>query len=306
MPNMNTLTALTAEMTTFYSKQLIKVAEPLCAYRRHAKKTAVPKNNGTTVNWRKFEKFDRATKPLTEGVVPEGQNLTIKPVTANLAQYGDYVKITDRVMLHAVDNVLVETNNNLGLQAAETLDFVSGSVYCSGANVIFGGGKTSRGALGETDVLTCEDILRAAQFLKGKAAQKIDKAFWAVIHPDVSFDIMKSEFWVDVSKYSAHTKIEEGEIGKLYGVRFVETPNAITVDEGGSTVYQTLVYGDNAFGCVDFAGGNLQTIVKPLGSAGTADPLNQFGTTGWKASDANAILNEDFLIRIETPSSITA
>ena len=169
-----------------------------------------------------------------------------------------------------------------------------------------GGGKTSRSALTETDVLSCEDILKAAQFLKAKAAQKIDKAFWAVIHPDVAFDLMKSEFWVDVSKYSAHTKIEEGEIGKLYGVRFVETPNAITVNSGGSTVYQTLVYGDNAFGCVDFAGDNLQTIVKPLGSAGTADPLNQFGTTGWKVSDANAILNDDFLIRIETPSSITA
>ena len=306
MPNMNTLTGLTAEMTTFYSKQLIAVAEPLCAYRRHAKKQSVPKHNGTTVNWRKFEKFDRATTPLTEGVVPDGRNLDIKPVTANLAQYGDYVKITDRVMLHAVDDVLVETNKNLGLQAAETLDFVSGSVYCSGANVLFGGGKTSRGNLEASDILTCSDILKAAQFLKAKAAQRIDKAYWAVIHPDVAYDIMNSEFWIDVSKYAAHSKIEEGEIGKIHGVRFVETPNAITVDESGSTVYQTLIYGDNAFGCCSFEGGNLQTIVKPLGSAGTADPLNQFGTTGWKASDANAILNDDFLIRIETPSSLTA
>ena len=71
----------------------------------------------------------------------------------------------------------------------------------------------------------------------------------------------------------------------------------------GRDVYATLVFGDNAYGTTELTGGGLQHIVKQLGSAGTADPLNQRATVGWKATKAAARLVEAFMVRIETAST---
>ena len=74
----------------------------------------------------------------------------------------------------------------------------------------------------------------------------------------------------------------------------------------GRDVYVTLVLGDNAYGTTELSGGGLQHIVKQLGSAGTADPLNQRATVGWKATKAAARLVEAFMVRIETASTFEA
>ena len=71
----------------------------------------------------------------------------------------------------------------------------------------------------------------------------------------------------------------------------------------GRDVYATLILGDNAYGTTELAGGGLEHIVKQLGSAGTADPLNQRATVGWKATKVAARLVEAFMVRIETAST---
>lgn len=71
----------------------------------------------------------------------------------------------------------------------------------------------------------------------------------------------------------------------------------------GCDVYITLIIGDNAYGTTEISGGGLQHIVKQLGSAGSADPLNQRATAGWKATKAAVRLVEPYMIRIETAST---
>ena len=71
----------------------------------------------------------------------------------------------------------------------------------------------------------------------------------------------------------------------------------------GRDVYATIVLGENAYGVTELAGGGLQHIVKQLGSGGTADPLDQRATVGWKATKAAVRLMEPFMVRIETASS---
>ena len=74
---------------------------------------------------------------------------------------------------------------------------------------------------------------------------------------------------------------------------------------GGNSVdvHATIVYGMNAFGCVRLGGKgkpNIQMIVKAPGSSGSADPLNQRGSIGWKVGFfAAAVLQDDFIVRIE-------
>ena len=83
----------------------------------------------------------------------------------------------------------------------------------------------------------------------------------------------------------------------------IEMDDAITVLSSGRDVYATIVLGENAYGVTELAGGGLQHIVKQLGSGGTADPLDQRATVGWKATKAAVRLMEPFMVRIETASS---
>ena len=71
----------------------------------------------------------------------------------------------------------------------------------------------------------------------------------------------------------------------------------------GRDVYSTLILGENAYGTTEISGGGLEHIVKQLGSAGTADPLNQRATAGWKATKAAVRLVEPYMVRIETAST---
>ena len=68
----------------------------------------------------------------------------------------------------------------------------------------------------------------------------------------------------------------------------------------GRDVYATIVLGANAYGVTEISGGGLQHIVKQLGSAGTADPLNQRATCGWKATKVAKRLVEQYMVRIES------
>ena len=92
------------------------------------------------------------------------------------------------------------------------------------------------------------------------------------------------------------------EVGSLAGVRFIESTNAkVRSGEGSGSidVYSTLIIGQNAYAQTRISGKALMNIVKPLGSAGSADPLNQRTTSGWKLSYVAKILNDAFLVDVQ-------
>jgi N4-gp56 family major capsid protein len=94
----------------------------------------------------------------------------------------------------------------------------------------------------------------------------------------------------------------EGEVGKFDEIRFIETPNAKVFTGAGASsidIYSTLVFGMDAYGTTRISGEAMKNIVKPLGSAGSADPLDQRATSGWKATFVAKILNDAFITRIE-------
>ena len=305
-PNTTGDASLSAEMRTYYSDYLIDNAKPNLVHDQFGQKHAIPKNGGKTIQFRKFMPFSKATNPLTEGITPDGGSLSVTNVTATVDQYGYYVTISDMLMLTAIDNTLVETTKLLGAQAGSTLDTITREVLNGGTSVMYSGGKEARDTITEADKLTVDDIFKAARFLKTQNTPKINGSYVAIIHPDVAYDLMRDEEWVDVHKYSNATEIFEGEIGKLGGVRFVESTEAkIFADagSGGRDVYSTLVLGANAYGVTEVTGGGLEHIVKQLGSGGTADPLNQRATAGWKGTKTAERLVENYMIRIESASS---
>lgn len=77
--------------------------------------------------------------------------------------------------------------------------------------------------------------------------------------------------------------------------------------EGGkenTAVFGCLALGSDAYGVTNVEGGGMQIIVKPLGSAGSADPLNQRATVGWKATHVAELLNSQHIIRVECGSEM--
>ena len=356
--------SLSVEMKTYYDKQLLDNAEPVLVHRQFGMKRPLPKNNGKNIEFRSFSSLPNALQPLTEGVTPNGRSLQAQNITATIEQYGDYVEVSDLLDLTAYDRIILESNKLLGSQAGRTLDTITRDEANAGTNVLYqkkkdGTAVLTRHDLDADSVLTVDTVFEAAAILKGKNTPLIDGSYVGIIHPHVAKDFMianrEAGTWVDINKYSNSTKIFEGEIGKVAGVRFVESSEAkiwkdstcpalsykqtsdsapqadkqyytksgetytatdfpLSAFTSGTTyyeaatmlsVYSVLVIGEGAYGVTDLEGGGLEMFVKQLGSSGTADPLNQRATIGWKAATVTKVLAEDYMVRIETASSFS-
>lgn len=305
---------LSPEMKTYYSDYLIDNALPKLVHDQFGQKHPIPKGRGKVIEFRKYSPLPKAVTPLTEGVTPSGRKLNVTTLTSEVHQYGDYIELSDVLMLTAIDNNLVQATKLLGAQAGATLDTITREVMAGGTNVQYAEGQVAARALltgGATTgnhYLTVSAIRLAARFLKTQNAETIDGSYVAIIHPDVSYDLMSDPEWKYPHQYQDTTELYEGEIGKIAGVRFVETTEAKKLPGAGKEgrdVYVTLILGDNAYGVTEIAGGGLQHIVKQLGSAGTADPLNQRATAGWKAIKTAERLVEQFMVRVETASTFS-
>jgi len=403
---------LSAQMKTYYSDYLVDMAEPKLVHDQFGQKCPIPKGNGKTIEFRKYDPLPKMTTPLAEGVTPVGQKLDMGVVTAEVKQYGGFIELSDILMLTAIDNNLVQATKLLGGQAGRTLDTITREVLSGGTNVQYAEGQVSSRALltggneENNHYLTVDAVRKAVRYLKKMNAETINGSYVGIIHPDTAYDLMSDPKWVNVKTYSDPEGIYRGEIGKIENVRFVESSEAkifhannlceesrtltvsaytkltatssvtagnaslyqIKVDENlteedgetlvgaivqiklseseyisceicgfsaadkciyvkeeptkapskgniiypgeagleGRDVYSTLIIGDNAYGTTEIAGGGLTHIIKQLGSAGTADPLNQRATAGWKATKAAARLVEPYMIRIETASTFNS
>ena len=309
-PNTQTTStnSLSAEMQTYYDDTLLDEAQPNLVHHQFGQKRPIPKGSGKKIQFRKFSSLPKALTPLTEGVTPDGRSLTVTTIEATIAQYGDYVTLSDLLELTAVDPVITETTKLCGNQAGLTMDTVIRNVMQAGTNVIYAPKivsgvvtpVTSRSDLDGTAQLTVDVIKRAAALLKAQNAPKIGDSYVGIIHPYAAYDLTSDPAWIDVHKYAAPEEIFNGEIGKIGGVRFVETSEA-KIYTGG--VFGTLILGADAYGVTEVTDGGLQTIVKQKGSAGSSDPLDQRSTVGWKAAEVAKILNNAYMVRIESKSA---
>ena len=304
--NVTTDTGMTVEMKTYYDKNLIKNAKPNLVHDNFAEKRPIPKNGGLTIEFRRYTPFDRAETPLTEGVTPTGHKLTVTSFTSTVKQYGDYVELSDVLMLTALDNNIIEATTLLGDQAGKTLDWVTREVINAGTNVMYAGGKTSRATITATDVITYDLVRKAVRNLENNNAPKYQGSYWGIACPDIKYDLMSDPKWVSMNEYVSTKNAETNEIGQIAACRFVETTESkVWTGAGASSadVYSTIITGANAYATTEVTGGGLQTIVKQLGSAGTADPLNQRATVGWKAIKTSEILTDAYMVRLEAAAT---
>lgn len=301
---------LSAEDKTFYERTLLQRLLPSLMFYNDAEKKKLPKNSGTTMNFRKFDSLTAPSSSLTEGVTPDGNNLTVSTITAKIAQEGDFVQITDLIQMTGIDPVLTETSELLGEEAGLVVDTRIQTAISKGTNVYFAGGATTRAGLesATTKNLTGDDIKKIVRKLKNANAKRFSDGFYhMIVDPDIAYDLMSDSAWVDVSKYARPEQMVKGELGKMHGMKFYETTNLNVVDSSDTaqskiSVHQAYAYGKGAYSCVNLenGAGKPEIIVKPNGSAGTSDPLNQRATAGWKSAFTAVITQPLALVRVET------
>lgn len=238
--------SLSAEMKTFYEDTLIDNAEPKLVHDQFGDKYPIPKNNGKTIEFRKYAALPKALTPLTEGVTPTGNNLSVSTKEATINQFGDYIKLSDMLQLTTIDDNVVQSTKLLGSQSGRTLDTITREIVNAGTNVIYadkadGSEVLSRKALTLDSELTVDTIFRAVAQLKSMNADGISGGeFVAIIHPFVSYALMRSDDWVSIHQYKNPENIYQGEIGTIGGVRFVESTEAKIFAEDGCPEFYAL------------------------------------------------------------------
>lgn len=302
-----TYSNLTAEQKTFYDRTLLSRLLPNLTFLKYGQKRPMPKNEGDTINFRRFNSLDVPAASLTEGVTPDGDNLSITAVTATVAQEGNWVRLSDKISMVGIDPVLTESAALMGENAAKTLETRCADVIFKGTSQQFAGGAASAAAIAAGKVVNSEEIKKAVRTLRNNNAEPLEGGYYiGFCDPSVAYDLQNDSLWQDISKYNGAENIMKGEIGRIHGVRFILTtmcPTDATTATAG-TLHKTLIVGKDAYGVVDVNGSSKpEIIIKPTGSAGTEDPLNQRASVGWKAMAVTVRLQELAMVCIQSMAS---
>ena len=301
--NMTTSSGLSAGMQTYYNRELLRTFEPNLVHLQFGDEHRMPPHSGLVMNMRKLIPLETNTKALSEGDPGESVMLAETEVTVQLQQYGEYARCTDKLDLTHLDMDIMRRTKLFGDAGARSIDAVVREELAKCANVIYAGGKASRAELTAADKLTSRELRKAVKTLKKNHAQTFGGYYVAIIGPDTMYDLQEDEAFVKVSQYQDKENIYTGEVGRLFGVRLVETTEA-KIFEGagadGADVASVIVLGQYAYGVTSLKGAKPRVIVKPAGSAGTADPLDQISTVGWKMDGFGAkLLQPEYAVRIE-------
>ena len=312
-PNVSTQTSpktMAPTMKDFYDTALLENARATMVWEQFAKHQTA--THGKRAEWRRFDTFAPATTPLTEAQAPTGKSFGMSNVTGEIAQYGDFTTISDVLELAAFDDVIYGATEEMGAAMGETYDVLTRELVALGnsvqyaPNIASGVEKavTARSGLDGTSRLTPKVVHAASTWLKKHRAPKINGYYIAVIHPSVAHDLMETDEWKEFQKYTTSDKIFKGEIGELYGVKFIESDTAKIIKTGENAIYCTQFFGKDAFGLIDLEGAGQEMIIHDKSEIG--GPLNQFSTIGYKFTHGGAILYQERMLRVESNSSYSA
>jgi len=322
-------------VAAYFDRSLLTRALPLLVHGRVAERRSLKQRSGNTMVFRRIEALNYDVPPLVEGTPPAGQKISHTDITVKIQQWGDYVTIADLIKATIEHPLLNDANKVLGEQAAQRIDTLMRDEAVAGTKVHYGGNAANRAALTTTthkvDANVLKRVVRAmfednvSRFTQIIGASvkvethPIRAAYWAITHPDVIFTLQELTGWIPVAHYAGTGAVMEAEVGAFEELRFLSTTLAKVYRGGGGSsvgdvqatssvadVYTILVFGEEAIASVPLEGMSLENIIKPIGSGGPSDPLNQIGTSGWKHTGARKRLNETFLRRIECTAGLVA
>ncbi len=291
----------------------------------------LPKNKADNMKFRRPIPFSVATTPLTEGVTPASHAMQYEDVPCQMYQYGDWVQISDRVEDMNEDPVLKDATELTGEQIGETKEMLLFGILKAGTNVARANGAA------RTDintVVTAPLVQGAVRFLQAQRAKKItsmmssspnygtvsvDGGFVAFCHTDLEYDLENIPGYKKVADYGGRQPLCAEEHGSLGKVRFITSPLLVAwADAGGdkltmksttgvkADVYPIIVVAKNAYAHVPLKGKDAVSpfVKNPDQNVDSNNPMGLWGFVSWKMYNANVILNQLWMIRLEVAATL--
>jgi N4-gp56 family major capsid protein len=296
-----TTSEVSSELQTYFDARTLEVAEQNLPLRQFAISRPLPARHSKTIQFTRYEKLTLPASVITEGtVVTTPAALTVNTVSATVDQWGDFIRIADLAELTFFHPIVEESLYLLGLQAAETIHREIEDVLVAGTTVQYANARAARTDVTATDKINTSEIIKAVKTLRNNSGRTFNGYFICVIHPDVEADLLRDSTFVEAARYAAAERLYKGEIARWYGCVFCRA-ESINTFSSTVTVYPTFFVAQFAYAITDLQ--DLRVFHHPPGSAGTSDPLNQLRTLGWKVSFKAAILNNNWLVRLESAAT---
>ena len=208
----------------------------------------LPKGRGTTYMATRYMRVPLPVAPISEGVPPIGETMSIQQVSVVAQQWGDKITITDVAEMTIYHPLFQKATELVGLQVAETLERNTFQTLLGGLQYNFVNSRASRAALVVGDVLSPFEVQRAYSLLFNQGAPrysgdemtdtKLDadaggaKAsnnprqmphYTAIIHPFVAADLRQNAAVQTAWSYSDINRLYNYEAGEFNGIRFCES-----------------------------------------------------------------------------------
>lgn len=294
----------------YYDRVLLMTAFPALVHTRLAQKRTLPKNSGDTVVYRRYQKLPAVTVPLQDGITPPGTTLSTQDIKSQVRWYGNFIILTDQVQLTVEDRVLNESSKLLAQNLGQTVDTITRDILASTASVMscsFGsnGGSPTELTQADIDAVVYQLLQNDAEMLteiipatERIATQPVRPAFIGILDAQNLKALEKCSNFVSVTNYSSFDGAMKNEFGSTKHVRWMYTSIGHKQLLSPKTVYSNFIFGKEAYGCIHLGAENGEFYVEPLGSAGSADPLKQRATVGWKVAYNCRILNDAFMANL--------
>ena len=300
----STATTLAADLQTYFSKRLLDINAKDQVLQTAAYKENIPSNSSKTISFTQYSCLAVPGAVLTEGTTPTDTTVSNSAVTAVVDQWGAFVTLTDIAELTVKHPVVGELEMLLGEQANETIETQINTVLVAGTTVQYGGAAVARAGLAVTDVLTTTVLQKALKTLRVNGARPVANGnFVLFVDPSVEQDLLADTTFKTAAQFGSTAKTGESyEGGAVLGTWFgieIRRSNVIPTIASTTTVHTSYLVGRNAYAMTTLQ--NLETYVEAPG--GVSDPLHQRRTIGWKVAFKSVILNQNFMVRIETGSA---
>jgi N4-gp56 family major capsid protein len=316
-----TTTVSQAIKSRYYDKLFLRIAESKLAHKQLGQvNRTIEKGEGGygagVVYWTKWTNLPLVTAGQGEGVPTTAVSMSATNVTGSTAQYDAAVSISDLLAYTSFGDVMKAAMERLAYNAGLSVDtIVAKEIQNSGTfdTVVGGISAAAWTSIPATATPNIGMVRRARRRLARADAMQLEDGSWvSVIHPDALYDLQADTTtggWIDANKYTSENanKLLTGEVGKLLGVRFIESTNTSVPRTGvaaTASLYVTSFFGRDAYGVTQLQ--SLKTFVKDFSSGGTGDPTEKVATAGWKTTFGAASLNNAFYVNMNHPVSSTA
>lgn len=299
---------------TFYFKEALAFAKPALIYQQFGQKDRIAAREGKIAQWIRFTKLSLSSGTDFAGSATYVKNTTgVSPTwtpatpadTTYTAQmdclFGIGHEWNEAVQYTALVDLPKELRKLNAAHAGEAVDTEVRDVVKAGSNIVYANSAAARTSLALTDYIDMNDIFTAVTNLRNYDAPTINGLYSALCSNNVIMELMRDTAFQSAIQFQ-RDYIFTGTIAELYGVRFLTTSLAPTVSSSGtsgtSTIEQTLIVGDGAYGVTKWLLGDYDIVYTTPGGHG--DEWATKHKLTWKMYHKAVILNQNWLVRLES------